>query len=79
MNGEEDEAVKMVQEMKERIETEGPTSPASVVEESVKAEDSGSSGEVVEAEEDESADIGDSVEKTDNVKPKRGRPSKKKA
>ncbi|KAI9046945.1 hypothetical protein LZ554_009020 [Drepanopeziza brunnea f. sp. 'monogermtubi'] len=76
MNGKEDEAVKMVQEMQERIETEEQASPASVIEKTRKAEDFGS-GEIVEGEDDEGSD--DSTKKAVEAKPRRGRSSKKKA
>jgi hypothetical protein len=81
MNGEEDEAVKAVQEMKERIESQGENTP---VPESKPSEDSGNgeSGDMMEGSTDE-VDV-DSTEDTIEVKPipsKRGRPksSKKKA
>jgi hypothetical protein len=81
MNGEEDEAVKVVQEMKERIESQGKQEPEP---ESKPAEDSatGESGDMMEGSTDE-IDV-DSTEDTIEVKPtpsKRGRPrgSKKKA
>jgi endoplasmic reticulum junction formation protein lunapark len=81
MNGEEDEAVKVVQEMKERIESQEKDAPES---ENKGAEDSatGESGDMMEGSTDE-VDV-DSTEDTIEVKPtpsKRGRPkgSKKKA
>ena len=81
INGEEDEAVKVVQEMKERIESQDKEAQEP---ESKPAEDSatGESGDMMEASTDE-ADV-DSTEDTIEVKPtpsKRGRPkgSKKKA
>jgi hypothetical protein len=81
MNGEEDEAVKVVQEMKERIESQEKDVPEP---ESKAAEDSatGESGDMMEGSTDE-VDV-DSMEDTIEVKPtpsKRGRPrgSKKKA
>jgi hypothetical protein len=81
MNGEEDEAVKAVQEMKERIESQGENTPEP---ESKPSEDSGNgeSGDMMEGSTDE-VDV-DSMEDTIEVKPtpsKRGRPkgSKKKA
>jgi len=81
MNGEEDEAVKVVQEMKERIESQEKEVPEP---ESKGAEDSatGESGDMMEGSTDE-VDV-DSTEDTIEVKPtpsKRGRPkgSKKKS
>lgn len=78
MNGEEDEAVKVVQEMKERIETQEPASPTSG--EDIKAEeDDSGSGEIIDAEDDEDVVKDDSAEKEVEVKPRRGRSNKKKA
>ncbi|CZR70067.1 uncharacterized protein PAC_19968 [Phialocephala subalpina] len=76
MNGEEDEAAKVVKEIRERIETqEEPGSPASP--EIVKVEDI-DSGDGKEASTDESGEMieaaDESVEETTEVKPKRGRP-----
>lgn len=79
MNGEEDEAAKVVKEMKERIETqEEPPSP-----EIVKVEDI-DSGDGREASTDESGEMieaADSTEETIEVKPRKGRSkgNKKKA
>ncbi|KAH7312085.1 hypothetical protein BKA65DRAFT_441143 [Rhexocercosporidium sp. MPI-PUGE-AT-0058] len=77
MNGEEDEAAKVVQEMKERIEIDEPASLTSR-EENKGAEDSGS-GEIIDAEEDDDAENDGSAEDAVEVKPRRGRSSKKKA
>ncbi|KAL2062285.1 hypothetical protein VTL71DRAFT_6551 [Oculimacula yallundae] len=77
MNGEEDEAAKIVQEMKERIEIQAPASLTSG-DENKGAEDSGS-GEIVDAEDDDEGDNDDSVEEEVAVKPRRGRSSKKNA
>ncbi|KAG4413095.1 hypothetical protein IFR04_013779 [Cadophora malorum] len=78
MNGEEDEAVKVVQEMKERIETQEPASPTSGEDFKVEEDDSGS-GEIIDAEDDEDGAKNDSAEDKVEVKPRRGRSSKKKA
>lgn len=77
MNGEEDEAAKVVQEMKERIEIQEPASPTSG-EETKGAEDSGS-GEIIDADEDDDGENDGSAEDTVEVKPRRGRSNKKKA
>lgn len=78
MNGEEDEAVKVVQEMKERIETQEPASPTPGEDFKVEEDDSGS-GEIIDAEDDEDGAKNDSAEDKVEVKPRRGRSSKKKA
>lgn len=79
MNGEEDEAVKVVQEMKEKIETHEAEEPASN-EKAKRAEDSGS-GEIVDAEDEEgdNTDSPSAEETVEVAKPRRGRSSKKKA
>jgi endoplasmic reticulum junction formation protein lunapark len=77
-NGEEDEAAKAVQEMKEKIETQPLSSPGPEGE-AVKNEvaDDGDDG----AAEEEEAEDADSAEDTIEMKPRRGRPkgSRKKA
>lgn len=73
MNGEEDEAVKVVQEMKERIEIQEPASPTSG--EEIKNEEDSGSGVMIDAEDDDDG----SAEEAVDVKPRRGRSSKKKA
>ncbi len=78
MNGEEDEAVKIVHELKERVETQEPTSPVSANEESKGAEDSTGSGEIIDAEDDDDAENDGSAGDTVEVKPRRGRSSRKK-
>ncbi|CZS99603.1 uncharacterized protein RAG0_07936 [Rhynchosporium agropyri] len=79
MNGEEDEAVKVVKEMKERIEIHDPASPTSG-EDNKGAEDSGS-GEIIDAEDDDDDDgeKDDSADEKVVVKPRRGRSSRKNA
>ncbi|PBP16123.1 putative Protein lunapark-B [Diplocarpon rosae] len=73
MNGEEDEAVKVVQEMKERIEAEEePAGPSSVIKERAKERNSGCE-ETNDAEHDkENGSAGDAIE----VEARRGRSSK---
>jgi hypothetical protein len=83
LNGEEDEAVKVVQEMKERIEGEEEQGPAPE-ESNLKVVDDltgGESADTKDAPADDEAESTESTEETVEVKPKRGRPkgSKKKA
>jgi hypothetical protein len=88
MNGEEDEAAKVVKEIKERIETQDQDEPVESIEEresssaeqKVVDEDESSSGKDKENTPPGESD-GDDAEDTIEVKPRRGRPrsSKKKA
>jgi len=82
LNGEEDEAVTVVQEMKERIEGEEENQSLSpnggkVLEDAI----GGESAHAKDAPADDEAEDGDSVEETVELRPKRGRPksNKKKA
>jgi endoplasmic reticulum junction formation protein lunapark len=89
MNGEEDEAAKVVKEIKERIETQDQDEPVESIEEKesssaekkVVDEDESSSGKDKENTPLGESDDGDDAEDTIEVKPRRGRPrsSKKKA
>ena len=89
MNGEEDEAAKVVKEIKERIETQDQDEPVESIEEresssaeqKVVDEDESSSGKDKENTPPGESDDGDDAEDTIEVKPRRGRPrsSKKKA
>lgn len=74
MNGEEDEAAKVVKEMKERIGSqEEPSSPLSP--EVVKVdEDSGDGKDALTDESGEMIEAADSGEDSGEVKRKRGRP-----
>jgi len=89
MNGEEDEAAKVVKEIKERIETQDQDEPVQSIEEEesssaehkVVDEDESSSGKDKENTPPGESDDGGDAEDTIEVKPRRGRPrsSKKKA
>jgi hypothetical protein len=88
MNGEEDEAAKVVKEIKERIETREQDDPIESIEEKEVpskeqkvVEDESSSSKDKENTPSEESDDGDDAEDTIEVKPRRGRPrsSKKKA
>ena len=78
MNGEEDEAAQVVQEMKERIQGQDKDQPSSVESEDVKTVDNKpeiEDREAKEAEEEKVADEADvdSVEEVLEPRPKKGR------